>query len=188
VRDLIVTENITLDGVIDARDGWFSPGSDDDLAAINREHMAAADAVLLGRVTYHGFAEYWPAQTDDTTGVSDYLNRATKYVVTSSLTVADWPNTTILRGPLTDDIADLKRQPGKDIIATGSVTLVQSLVRANLVDAYRLFVYPVVLGHGRRLFPDGIDGKLRLVDTKTFRSGVVLLSYRMVHADGDGAR
>jgi len=189
VRDLIVTENITLDGVIDARDGWFSSGGGgDDLAAINREHMAAADAVLLGRVTYDEFAGYWPAQTADTTGVSDYLNRTTKYVVTSSLTVADWQNTTILRSPLTDAIADLKRQPGKDIVATGSVTLVRSLVRENLVDAYRLFVYPVVLGHGRRLFPDGIDSKLRLADTKTFRSGVVLLSYRMVQADGDGVR
>ncbi len=188
MRALIVTENITLDGVIDARDGWFSPYGGDDIAAVNREHMAAADAVLLGRVTYEQFAGYWPAQTDDTTGVSDYLNRTTKYVVSSSLTTTDWQNTTILGGPLAGDIATLKRQPGKEIVATGSVTLVRSLGRESLIDGYRLFVHPVVLGHGRRLFPDGIDRKLRLVDTRTFHSGVVLLSYQMVRADDDGAR
>lgn len=186
MRDLIVTENITLDGVIDAQGEWFSPYGGDDITAVNREHMAAADAALLGRVTYKEFAGYWPAQTDDTTGVSDYLNRTTKYVVSSSLTTVAWQNTTILSGPLTDSIATLKRQPGKDIVATGSVTLVQSLLRENLIDAYRLFVHPVVLGHGRRLFPDGIDSKLRLTDTKTFRSGIVLLSYRITRADDKG--
>ncbi len=102
--------------------------------------------------------------------------------------MADWQNTTILSGPLADEIAALKRQPGKEIVVTGSVTLVQSLGREGLIDAYRLFVYPVVLGHGRRLFPDGIDSKLRLVDTRTFRSGIVLLSYRQARADDDGVR
>ncbi len=179
MRDLIVTENITLDGVIDAQDGWFSPYGGDDIAAVTRGHMAAADAVLLGRVTYEQFAEYWPAQTDDTTGVSDYLNRTTKYVISSSLTTVDWQNTTILSGPLVEEIAALKRQPGKDIVATGSVTLVRSLVQENLVDTVRLFVHPVVLGHGRHLFPDGSESKLRLADTRTFHSGVVLLTYRI---------
>src|SRR5262249_19304505 len=83
MRDLIVSENITLDGVIDLQDGWFSPYGGDDITAVNREHMAAADAVLLGRVTYEEFAGYWPAQAEDTTGVSDYLNRTMKYVVSS---------------------------------------------------------------------------------------------------------
>lgn len=111
MRDLIVTENITLDGVIDAEGGWFTAGGGgDDIAASNREHMAATDAVLLGRVTYEQFAGYWPKQTDDTTGVSDYLNRTMKYVVSSSLTDPDWQHTTVLHGPLADDIAALKRQ------------------------------------------------------------------------------
>lgn len=188
MRNLIVTENISLDGVIDAQDDWFSPYGGDDIAAVNREHMAAADAVLLGRVTYEEFAGYWPAQTDDPTGVSDYLNRTTKYVVSSKVPIPSWQNTTILSDSLTDTIATLKRQPGSDIVTTGSITLVQSLVRENLIDAYRLFVHPVVLGCGRRLFPDGIESKLRLAETRTFRSGVVLLSYRMAQADNDGAR
>jgi dihydrofolate reductase len=187
MRALIVTENITIDGVIDAQGDWFSPYGGDDIAAVNREHMAAADAVLLGRVTYEQFAAYWPAQTDDPTGVSDYLNRTTKYVVSSSLTTADWQHTTILRGPLTDEVITLKRHPGKDIVATGSITLVQSLVRENLVDVYRLFVHPVVLGSGRRLFPEGIARNLRLTGTRTFRSGVVLLSYQVARANDDGA-
>ncbi|HEY7094848.1 MAG TPA: dihydrofolate reductase family protein [Ktedonobacterales bacterium] len=181
MRNLVVTENITLDGVIDAAGGWFTPLGDvdtDDLAAANREHMATADAALLGRVTYEEFSRYWPKQTDDTSGVSDYLNRTSKYVVSSSLDKPEWQNTTILRGPLADDVVALKRQPGKDIVATGSVTLVRSLADTGLIDAYRLFVYPVVLGRGRRLFPDGIGADLRLTGTKAFRSGVVLLSYR----------
>ena len=178
VRALIVTENITLDGVIDVEDNWFSPCGGDDIAAVNREHMAAADAVLLGRVTYSEFAAFWPHLTEDPTGVADYLNRTTKYVVSSSLSSADWQNTTILRGSLAVDVGALKRQPGKDIVATGSVTLVRSLAETDLIDAYRLFVHPVVLGRGRRLFPDGIGAHLRLVDSRTFRSGVVLLAYR----------
>jgi len=183
MRDLIVTENITLDGVIDASSGWFAQlGGEDthDLAAVNREHMARADAVLLGRGTYQAFYDYWPKQTDDTSGVPDYLNRTNKYVISSSLEAPEWQNTTILRGPLAKEALALKQQPGKDIVATGSITLVRSLVEEGLVDVYRLFVYPVVLGQGRRLFPDGIGADLRLTDTKAFCSGVVLLSYRRV--------
>jgi dihydrofolate reductase len=183
VRDLIVTENMTVDGVIATQGDWFTLSSDVDLVAATREHMGAADAVLLGRVTHQQFAEFWPKQTDDTSGVSDYLNRTPKYVVSSSLTSAEWQNTTLLHGPLKDEIAILKQQPGKDIVATGSISLVRSLVQDDLVDMYRLFVYPVFLGRGRRLFVEGIGAGLRLVDSRSFRSGVVLLSYRVTRAD-----
>ena len=186
MRDLIVTENITLDGVIEATGEWFAADGGEDFVAINRGHMAAADAVLLGRETYEQFAGYWPAQTDDTTGVGDYLNRTRKYVVSATLEKAEWLNTTILRGPLAEKVAALKRQHGKDIVVAGSVTLAQALVREGLVDEYRLIVNPVLLGRGRRLFPDGTDGRLRLVDARTFRSGIVLLTYRS--ADEDAGR
>jgi dihydrofolate reductase len=183
MRRLIVTENITLDGVVEAVDDWFLPaGGGDDVAAATREHMAGADAVLLGRVTYQQFADYWPKRTDDTTGVRDYLNRTRKYVVSSTLARADWPNSTILRGPLAAEVAALKGQPGKDIVATGSVTLAQALVREGLVDEYRLFVYPRILGRGRRLFPGGVDATVRLAEARTFRSGLVLLTYRLASA------
>lgn len=181
MRKLVVTENMTLDGVVDELDEWFSPsGGGDDIDKVNREHMTTTGAVLLGRTTYKEFKEFWPQQTDDTTGVTNYLNRTPKYVVSSSLTQddADWQNTTILRGQLADEVKILKNQEGANIVVSGSISLAQSLAREKLIDEYRLFIYPAILGHGRRLFPDGINSKLQLADTRTFHSGVVLLTYR----------
>jgi dihydrofolate reductase len=184
MRDLVVTENITLDGVIDASAGWFSvadePGVDQsDLVAALRAQSEAADAVLFGRVTFEEMRGYWPQQTDDTTGVTDYLNRVAKYVVSTTLDDPRWEHTTMLRGPFQDEIRALKSKPGKDIVTTGSITLVHALIAAGLVDEYRLFVYPVVLGRGARLFADGTEvPRLRLLETRPFRSGVVLLRYR----------
>jgi len=179
MRDLVVTENITLDGVVAPMDGWFDPGAqDEDLVAANAEHRRAADALVLGRVTYEEFAGYWPAQVDDPTGIAGYLDRVAKYVVSARLQRADWANTTILRGPVEEDLAALKQAPGADIVVTGSASLARSLVPTGLVDVFRLFVYPVVQGHGRRRFGEHTAADLTLVDGRTFRSGVVLLEYR----------
>jgi len=183
VRDLIITENITLDGVIDADEDWFGPADEDDdqsdvLAVVNAQ-SDAADAVLLGRATFEEFRGYWPHQTDDTTGIRDYLNRVTKYVVSSTLEEPGWDRTTVLRGPLVEEVRALKAEAGADIVATGSVTLVPDLIAAGLVDEYRLFVYPVVLGRGRRLFTEATGvPRLRLLETQAFRSGIVLMRYR----------
>ena len=185
MRDLIVTENITLDGVIDASGGWFSVANDaavdqSDLVAALRAHSEAADAVVFGRVTFEQMRGYWPKQTDDTSGVTDYLNRVSKYVVSSTMDDPDWEHTTVLRGgAFQEEIQALKSKPGRDIVTTGSITLVRALIAAGLVDEYRLFVYPVVLGRGARLFQDATQlPRLRLVETRPFRSGVVLLRYR----------
>ena len=185
MRDLIVTENITLDGVIDATEGWFAPAGDDadadesDVVDVVREHREAADAFLVGRVTFEEMRGYWPLQTDDTTGISDYLNHVSKYVVSGTLEDPGWEPTTVLRGPLVDEIRALRSQPGEDIVATGSITLVHDLTAAGLVEEYRLFVYPVVLGHGRRLFAEARGmPRLRLVEARPFRSGIVLMRYR----------
>jgi dihydrofolate reductase len=179
MRDLVVTENITLDGVIAPMDGWFDPGAqDEDLIAVTAEHRAAADALVLGRVTYEEFAAFWPAQTNDRTGISDYLNRVAKYVFSTSMDRADWANTTILRGSVEQELTALKQQPGGDIVVTGSATLVHSLLPTGLVDVVRLFVYQVVQGHGRRLFDEAMKAELSVVDTRAFESGVVLLAYR----------
>jgi dihydrofolate reductase len=183
MRDLIITENITVDGVIEATENWFGPAGTDDadqsdhIAAMG-EQMRAADAFLAGRRTFEQFREYWPAQVDDDeTGVAEYLNRVHKYVVSSTLEDPGWEPTTVLRGE--DDIAALKETSGGDIVVTGSMTLVRSLVRSGLVDEYRLFVYPVVVGRGTRLFADATAvPRLTLVETRPFRSGVVLLRYR----------
>lgn len=150
-----------------------------DLVATLGEHTRAADAFLVGRTTFEELRGYWPRQTDDTTGVRDYLNAVSKYVVSGTLEDPRWENTTVLRGPLTDEIRALKSKPGKDIVTTGSITLVHSLIAAGLVDEYRLFTYPVVLARGDRLFAGGTETtKLRLTETRPFRSGVVLLRYR----------
>jgi dihydrofolate reductase len=187
MRDLVITENITLDGVIDAVDGWFGPADSDseadqsDLTAALGEQMAAADAFLLGRVTFEQMRGYWPHRTDDPTGVSDYLDTVGKYVVSATLDDPGWQNTTVLRGEVRQEIEALKSQPGKDIVTTGSMTLVHELIAAGLVDEYRLFVYPVVLGRGTRLFAEGAEshGRLTLIESVPFRSGVMLLRYRV---------
>jgi dihydrofolate reductase len=187
MRDLIVTENISVDGVIDLSGGWFDPqaqGEADrsDLLAEMTAQGQASDAFLTGRVTFEQMRSYWPHQTDDPTGISDYLNKVPKYVVSGSLGDPGWEPTTVLRGPLREEIAALKAAPGKDIVVTGSITLVHALIAAGLVDEYRLFVYPLVAGSGARLFGGDARGGglagLELAEARPFRSGVVLLRYR----------
>ncbi|MEU8900899.1 dihydrofolate reductase family protein [Nocardia sp. NPDC048505] len=183
MRDLVVTENITVDGVIDAAAGWFTVGNDaaadqSDILAELAAHTAACDAVLFGRVTFEEMRGYWPHQDDDETGITDDLNQIQKYVVSGSMTDPQWQNSTILRD--LDGVRALKQQPGADIVCTGSIQLVHAMIAAGLVDEYRLFVYPVVLGRGARLFAEGVDlPKLRLTESKQFRSGVMLLRYRL---------
>jgi dihydrofolate reductase len=184
-RHLIVTENITVDSVIDATGDWFVPSGSEkpehvaEMREVEERLRATADALLVGRLTFEAFRGYWPRQTDDTTGVTEYLNRVDKYVVSSTLEEPDWEGTTVLRGEVADEVAELKDQPGGDIVTTGSITLVHALGRAGLVDEYRLFVYPVVLGEGRRLFDGRAERReLGLVETHPFTSGVVLLRYR----------
>ncbi|TDD42898.1 dihydrofolate reductase family protein [Saccharopolyspora elongata] len=180
MRKLVVTENSTVDGVIDMAGGWFDPLDNEvdrsDITAALTEQREAADALLVGRNTFVAFREFWPKQTDDTTGVSDYLNAVDKYVVSSTLTEPGWQNSTVLRGPLVDEVAALKAAPGGDIVATGSIQLVHALIAANLVDEYRLFVFPVAVGHGAHLF-DSARVDLELLETRPFTSGVVLLRY-----------
>lgn len=185
MRELIVTENSTIDGVIELAGDWFSPGDTDpdvdqsDVLAVLREQRENADVLLLGRVTFEDMRGYWPKQTDDTTGISAYLDSVSKYVVSGTLTKPEWENTTVLSGELRSEIERLKAAEGKDIVTTGSISLVRALIAEDLVDEYRLFVYPVVVGEGRRLF-EGATGvpKLRLVEERPFASGIVLLRYR----------
>ena len=188
MRQLVITENITLDGVIDSTEGWFEPAGDEDVDQSDvmeaiREQREAADALVLGRVTFEEMRAYWPLQTDDETGIADYLDEVSKYVVSSTLQDPEWGNTEILKGSLLDEMSALKSKPGKDIVVTGSMSVVAELVDAGLVDEYRLFTYPVVVGRGQRLF-EGATGvpALELVETRPFRAGIVLLRYRADNA------
>ncbi|GAB4584499.1 dihydrofolate reductase family protein [Nocardia sp. IFM 10818] len=182
MRDLVVTENITLDGVIDATAGWFTVGDDEsvdqsDILDELHAHTERCDAVLFGRATFEDMRGYWPLQTDDRTGITDSLNQLRKYVVSRTMTDPEWANSVVLRN--LDEVRALKEQPGKDIVSTGSIHLVHDLIAADLIDEFRLFVYPVVIGQGARLFEEGAKvPPLKLVESKSFRSGVVLLRYR----------
>ena len=173
MRDLVVTQNITVDGVIEATDVDMS----DQLAEVKKQREGA-DAFLVGRRTFEDMRGYWPKQTDDETGISAYLNDISKYVVSSTLQDPEWKNSTVLRD--LGAVSTLKDRPGKGIVTTGSINLVHQLIEAGLVDEFRLFTYPLVLGHGQRLFPADVAlPKLRLIESKAFKSGVTLTRYRL---------
>lgn len=183
MRDLIITQNITLDGVIANDSSWFGPADPDgDFADVSEALMAQArgsDAFLVGRTTFEEMRGYWPQQLDDATGVTDHLNRVAKYVVSTTLQDPEWDGTTILRGPLDDEIRALKSAEGSDIVVTGSIQLCHALIDAGLVDEYRLFTYPHVEGRGRRLFENRTTvPALRPAEVREFRSGLVLTRYR----------
>jgi len=179
-RELIVTQNTTLDGVIDATEGWFTPAGDDneDIEAALRRQMQAQDALLLGRRTFEEMRGYWPLQTDDTTGIADHLNAVQKYVMSSTLKDPEWENTTVLRGALQIEVEALKAAPGGAIGITGSISLMHALIAAGLVDEYRLVIHPVVLGAGTPFWPE-VDAPLRLrnLQTRAFASGAELRTY-----------
>ena len=178
---LVVTEFITVDGVIEdpggaegfERGGWafqFQRGEEGDKFKLGE--LTAADAQLLGRRTYEGFAAAWPSRTDEA-GFADKMNSMPKYVVSTTLDSADWNNTTILRDVA--EVARIKEAHEGDVLVAGSATLVQALVDRDLVDELRLMIFPVVLGAGRRLFADGIARQpFRVVDTKPAGETVIV--------------
>lgn len=181
-RRLVVTENITANGVVEFIDDWFDPGDQDDaedLFAVMHDQMATEEALLLGRKTFEDFRGYWPKQKDDASGSAAHLNRVDKYVISSSMTDPAWSNTTVLPGRLEGEVAKLKsRGNGGDLGVTGSISVVHALMRADLVDEYRLFVYPTFCSRGRNLVPNGLTlQNLTLTKCVSFRSGVALQVY-----------
>ncbi|MGC5627049.1 dihydrofolate reductase family protein [Georgenia sp. Z1344] len=182
MRRFIVTQNVTLDGSIEMLGPWFSPEAEQDENDLIEEMArqdATSDAVVFGRQTFEDMRGYWPQQTDDRTGVTETLDRVTKYVVSSTMTDPGWDRSVVLAGDPVEEVRALKETEGQDIVCTGSISLVHALVPAGLVDEYRLFTYPAVQGGGRRLFPEGyVVPRLELLETRSFRSGVVLTRYR----------
>jgi dihydrofolate reductase len=188
VGKIVVTEFVSLDGVMEdpggsesfKYGGWsFEIPRGDEGDRIKVDETMSSDALLLGRVTYEGFAEAWPSRDG---AFADRFNTMPKYVVSSTLENPEWTNTTVLNGDLSTEVAKLKQEHDGDIVVHGSAQLVQALLDLDLVDELRLMVYPVVLGAGKRLFGETSDRKrLRLVDSKVVGDGVLVLTY----ASGD---
>jgi dihydrofolate reductase len=142
-------------------------------------NVLASDAALYGRVTYEAFAPFWPSQTGNAFGLADKLNNQPKYVVSTTLQKADWNNTTLIKNNVAEEISRLKQQPGGSIALTGSATLIRSLMQDDLIDEFRLYLHPIVVAHGKRLFTDGMDTTaLKLVSSRTFDAGVIVLTYQ----------
>jgi dihydrofolate reductase len=188
---VVVTEHLTLDGVMQApgrldedrrggfeHGGWEPPYGDPVMGSVMAEGIAKGGVLLLGRRTYEDFAAFWPNQKDNP--FTAVLNDLQKYVASRTLREPlPWRNSTLLEGDAAEAVARLKEQPGADLVVLGSGELVQSLMRRNLVDEYLLLIHPLVLGSGRRLFGDGgASAALRLVDTRTTTTGVVIATYQ----------
>jgi dihydrofolate reductase len=188
---VVVTNHVTLDGVMQApgrpdedvrggfdRGGWAIPDNDPVMGRVMGEGMAQPGALLLGRRTYEDFASYWPHQKDNP--FTEVLDNVQKYVASTTLSEPlPWKNSTLLEGDAADAVAGLKQQSGPDLGILGSGELIQSLRRRNLIDEYVLLIHPLVLGRGRRLFPDGASpAELRLVNSVTTTTGVIIATYR----------
>jgi len=197
---VIVNEFLTLDGVMQGpgyewedrrggfeQGGWQQPYADDIFGAAVMEGIGEAGALLLGRRTYEIFAGFWPQQPDDDP-LAPILNGLPKYVASTTLKAPlEWANSTLIEGDVAEGVAKLKQQPGKDLLVFGSGELVQTLMEHDLVDAYRLMIHPLVLGGGRRLFPDGtMKTALQLVDSTTTTTGVLILTYHPARTDAEG--
>jgi len=174
VRNIVVTEFMSLDGVIE-NPMWTFPYWNDEIAGFKDEESSASDALLLGRVTYQGFAAAWPESRDEG---AEYFNGVRKHVVSRTLEEPlEWNNSKLIGDNVVAGISGLKQRDGKDITVHGSASLVQTLMQHDLVDRYRLLVYPLVVGRGKRLFEEGIPATLKLVESRPFSSGVVALVY-----------
>jgi dihydrofolate reductase len=187
VGRIVVTEFVSLDGVVQdpggsedfKHSGWsfeFNRGEEGDKFKL--DETMSSEALLLGRVTYEGFAAAWPSRTDEF-GFADKFNSMPKYVVSSTLDDPEWNNSTVLKGDVVEEVAKLKTEQDGDIVVHGSPQLVQTLLEHDLVDELRLMVFPVALGTGKRLFGETTDKKpLRLVDSKVVGDGVAILVYQ----------
>ena len=187
---LVVTTFVTLDGVMQApggpgedtsggfeHGGWVVPHFDDETGVFMGEVFERSGSFLLGRKTYDIFTGHWPHVTDENDPIASRLNSLPKYVASRSLKTADWQNSTVIRDVPTE-VTALKEQPGGELQVHGSGNLIQTLIEHDLVDAYHVLTFPVVLGTGKRLFPEGVTpGALRLTDGRTTGSGVVISSY-----------
>jgi dihydrofolate reductase len=187
MRKVVASEFVSLDGVMEAPDQWHFPYFDDEMGEAIGEGFAASDAMMMGRVNYEEWAAFWPEQDPEENPVADTMNGRQKYVVSTTLTEPlEWSNSTLIKGNVAEEIEKLKNGPGKDIVISGSATLVRSLLEMGLLDELQVMVHPVVVGKGKRLFEEGERIALELVDFRTFPTGVLYLTYRPASGHDDG--
>ena len=180
---------VTLDGVTEAPENWVMP--DDDMFGAMEADYAESDALLIGRRTYETFAASWPQRGSEVPN-ADWMNNTRKYVASTTLQSPEWNNSTVIEGDVAEAVRSLKQEDGQNIMVNGSATLVRSLLREDLLDELRLFVHPVAVGSGDRLFDEGGEQvELALVDSHTYNNGVISLTYRPTgasdHAPHPGA-
>lgn len=175
MRKLKLAMYVALDGVIE-NPAWTGPFWDDELATLQQDYLFASDALLLGRVTYEGFAAAWPTMEESTGEFGKKMNSMPKFVASRTLDTGEW-NATIIKGDLAAEVRKLKGQSGGDLLIYGSGDVVDQLTRDRLIDEYRLMIHPVVVGTGKRLFNDLAAMPLSLVDTRTTQTGVAVLTY-----------
>ena len=176
MRKVIVSEFLSLDGIME-EPLWTFKFFGQEQAKYKLDELMASDTLLLGRVTYEGFAEAWPSRKDDE-GFADRMNGLPKYVVSTTLDEAEWNNSHVIRADVAQEINRLKQQSGENILVYGSSQLVQALMQHDLIDEYRIMFFPVVIGKGKRLFKQGSTADLKLTDAQTFASGVTVLTYQ----------
>jgi dihydrofolate reductase len=175
---LIVTEFLTLDGVMEDSIPWRSAYNPDD-GQFKYDELFESDALLLGRVTYEGFAQYWPTMKGKN-AFADRMNDLPKYVATTTLKSLEWQNSTILEGDVVTAVSSLKHQDGQNLLVYGSATFAQTLLKHGLVNELRLMIFPLVLGNGKRLFAGGDRLPLKLVASRDLGDGVLLCTYQPV--------
>jgi len=180
MRKIVVTEFISLDGVIEAPHEWHFPFRSDDMTKFKDDELFTTDALLLGRITYEAFAAVWPGREPakpEEDPFTHRFNALPKYVVSNTLRKAEWKNSHIINGDVESALTRLKQQPGQDIVVHGSARLSQWLFANDMVDEYRLLVHPIVLGKGQRLFSDETRRTLKLAESRPLAQGVVALRY-----------
>jgi len=175
-RTLAATLFVSLDGVVESPEKWSFPFWSDETQKFKVDELRATDALLLGRVTYEGFAAAWPGRKGD--AFADRFNSMPKFVASRTLKKLEWNNSHLIKGDLAAEVSKLKQQPGQDIVIHGSPGLIRSLLPHDLIDEFRLLVYPLVLGRGKRLFDEASQASLSLVESTAFSKGVVKLVYR----------
>ncbi|GII63412.1 pyrimidine reductase [Sphaerisporangium krabiense] len=178
MRKIVASFFISLDGVVEAPDQWHFPYFNDEMGAAIGALAADADAMLMGRVMYDEWSEFWPKQPADEE-FAGFINNVRKYVVSTTLDKADWNNSTLVKGDLVEEITKIKQEPGLNINMSGSTNLVRSLLRHGLIDELHLLVHPIAVGTGQRLFEDGVQIPLKLVSSTTFKTGVLHLAYEV---------